>query len=496
LAVRRAIGASRRQIVGAVMREVLVLAAAGTIGGLLLAVGATRVLATTLATVPRIAELTIDWRALAFTISVSTLSAVLFGLWPALQATRGTLRPLIAQGGRGSAGGAHRLQRVLVGAQIALTVLLVASAGLLLRTYYNLSHVSPGFDPSHTLTFHVGAQWDEDRARIGQMQVALIQRLEQTPGVTAAGLTNFLPATGATLRYQFQIQGLTQPGESGVNAGERTVSAGYLRALRVPLEAGAWCPDLKFDFNAPRTAMVNRRFADLYGQGQSLVGRTIRFADVPGSPVTITGVVGTAIEDGVGAEPFPYVYACESAGTWPDPEYTVRAAGDPARLVPVVRRIVHELAPDRAIFGMQTLETVLDQALDRPRLDTRLLSLFAAAAMLLASLGLYTLLMLLVAERTREIGVRMALGATPLMVVKLVFATAGRLVVIGVGVGLVATIAATRVMGSLVYQVSPLDVPTLAGAVLVLAIVAVAAAAIPARRAARVDPIEAMRAGE
>jgi predicted lysophospholipase L1 biosynthesis ABC-type transport system permease subunit len=240
--------------------------------------------------------------------------------------------------------------------------------------------------------------------------------------------------------------------------------------------------------------LVNRRFADLYGEGQTLVGRTMRFTTVPGPPITITGIVGNAIEDGAGADAFPYVYACESAGTWPDPEYTVRTAGDPASLIPVVRRIVHELAPDRAIFGVQTLETVLDQALDRPRLDTRLLTLFAAAATLLASLGLYTLLMLLVAERRREIGVRMALGATPLMVVTLVFATAGRLLAIGIGVGLVATIAAARVMSGLVYQVSPLDVPTLAGAVLVLVIVAVAAAAIPARRAARVDPIQAMRA--
>jgi predicted permease len=475
------------------MREVALLAAAGTVGGVLLAIAATRVLVHALTTVPRIADLAVDWRALAFTIFVSAAAAVLFGLWPALQATRGTLLPLIAQSARGSSQGPHRLQRILVGAQIALTVLLVASAGLLLRTYYNLSHVSPGFDPSHTLTFHVGAQWDEDRARIGQMQVALIQRLEQTPGVVAAGLTNFLPATGATLRYQIQIQGLTRAGDPGVNAGERTVSVGYLHALRMPLEAGRWCPDIKADFKAPRTAMVNRRFADMYGQGQNLVGRSIRFDQDPRPPMTIVGIVGNTIEDGQGTQPFPYIYACDSAGTWPDPEYVVRTAGDPGAFAGIIRQIVHELAPDRAIFGVQSVDTVLDAALDQPRLDTRLLTLFAAAAMLLASLGLYTLLMLLVAERTREIGVRMALGATPLMVVRLVFATAGRVLIVGMIVGLIATVAAARLLGSLVYQMSPLDAPTIAGAVLVLAIVALIAAAIPARRAARVDPITAMR---
>ncbi|MGE5243679.1 MAG: ABC transporter permease [Betaproteobacteria bacterium] len=492
MAVRAALGASRAQIVGAVMREVLVIAAAGSIGGVLVAKAAVGLLARTFTTLPRLAELALDWRALVFTVSASALAAGIFGLWPSIHATRGDAAAGLAQGGRGSTGAGHRLQRGLVVAQIALSVLLVSSAGLLLRTYYNLSRAELGFDPGRTITFHVGAQWDEDRARIGRMQEDIVSKLQHVPGVLAAGITNFLPATGATLRYQVHIQGVTPAGASGANVGVRTVSAGYLKALRVPLVSGDWCPDLRFDPAAPRMAMVNRRFVDLYGGGANLIGRQIRVDQDPRGPMTITGVVGNVAEDGPGTDAYPYFYGCDSAGTWPDPEYVVRTAGTTG-MGSAIRRIVHEVDPARAVFGVEPLDAVMSRALDQPRLDAQLLTLFAAAATLLASVGLYTLLMLVVAERTRELGVRMALGAEPRDVVGLVLARAGRLIAIGVSTGLLATIAFDRLLRGLLFDVGPLDPTTLAGAVLVLALVALAAAAVPAWRASTVDPIEAMR---
>ncbi len=494
LAVRIALGASRRQVVAAVMREVVLVAAGGMMTGLVLAAAAVALLGRSLATLPRVDELALDWRAFAFTLAVSGAAALVFGLWPVLNATGGELAPVMSRGGRGSAGSRHRLQGTLVIAQIALSVLLVASAGLLLRTYYNLSHVEAGFDPSHVFTFHVGAQWDENRALIGHLQERLVAALERDPGVEAAGLTNFLPATDATIRYQVRIQGLTPPDEPhGVNVGERTVSAGYLRALRVPLVAGQWCGDLRYDPDAPRKALVNRRFVDLYGDGRNVVGRAITFDQAPQASREIVGVVGNIIEDGAGAEPFPYVYDCASAGAWPDPDYVVRSAGGAGGLGTAIRSIVRDIDPDRAVFGETTLETVLSGALDRPRLDARLLTVFAATALLLAALGVYTLLMLLVTERTRELGVRLALGATPSGVIRLVVGRAARLLVVGLAVGLCATVAVQRILRGVLFQVSPLDLATLAGAMLLLGVVALAAAALPARRAAGIDPIEALR---
>jgi putative ABC transport system permease protein len=491
LAVRQAIGGSRRQIVGAVMTEVAVIAAGGSIAGAAAAFALVRIFAAVFASMPRMNELALDARGLAFAIAASAVAALVFGLWPTLMATRGDLAPVLAEGGRGASTGRHRLQRLLVASQIALSVVLLASAGLVLRSYDNLSRVDLGFDAGHAIAFHVGAAWDEDRARVGRMQIDLLSEIERLPGVVAAGTTNFLPATGATLRYQVSLDGFATADDNGkITIGSRMISRGYLRALGATLVAGDWCAPLHADLRAPRQAMINRAFADRYGP--DLVGRTVR-VDPGALPRAIVGVVGDLAEDGPAASAAPYVYACEPAGAWPDPEYVVRTSGDSPNLMPAVRAIVHRIDSARAIFGVKRIDTVIAGALDQPRLNARMLTLFATAAMALASLGLYSLLMLLVSERTREMGVRMALGAAPSEVARLVFAGAGRLLVTGVAVGLIPTAAAGRVLRAVLFGVSPMDGVALGGALLVLAIVTLAAAAVPARRAASLDPIEAIR---
>ena len=491
-AIRRAIGGSRPQIVGAVMSEVMVITTVGSIAGAAAAFALVRLFARTFATVPRMNELALDVRGLAFSVAASAIAAVVFGFWPALHATRGELTPALGQTGRGASAARHRPQRLLVMSQIALSVVLAASAGLMLRSYHNLARVDLGFDAEHAITFHVGAAWDEDRDRVGQLQERLVAELEQFPDVVAAGMTSFLPATGATLRYQVSLQGLASSEDTGrVTVGHRTVSGGYLRAMGASLTAGEWCPPLRHDFKAPPKAMVNRAFAER--SRVDVIGRHLTFDQVSGAH-EIVGIVGDLVEDGPRAAPAPYVYACESAGSWPDPEYVVRTYGDPRGVMSAVRAIVHRIDPNRAIFGVRMVDTVISGALDQPRLNTGLLIAFAAAAIALTSLGLYSLLMLVVSQRTREMGVRMALGAAPAQVVGLVFAGAGRLLAGGIGAGLALTVAATRVMRAALFGVSPLDGPTLAAAVLVLAGVALGAAVVPARRAASIDPIEAIRA--
>jgi predicted permease len=389
------------------------------------------------------------------------------------------------------------LQRGLVIAQLAFTVLLLASAGLLLRSYYNLTRVDGGFSTDHAIGFHVGAAWSEDRPSIGRMQVEILSALERIPGVEAAGITNFLPATGATLNFQVVVDGLTNSEESSAfTVGERTVSAGYLKALHFPLLAGDWCPAIQpLGAGAMAKAMVNRRFVELYANGRNVVGHHLRFASNPASfPADeIVGVVGDAKEDGLAASPAPYVYSCQNAGGWPDPEYVVRTRGDARALMQQIRGIVHQIEPTRAVFGVKLLDTVFDDALEQPRLNTSFIATFAIAAMLLASVGLYSLISLIVTARTREIGVRIALGAGTGQIMRLVLAGAGRMLAIGVVLGLVLTIGAERLIKSVLFDVSPLDLLTLGLAVVILAVVTALAAFLPARRAAGIDPLDAIR---
>lgn len=494
IAVRTALGASRRQIMATVMRETGLIALAGAVLGALAASGLVDLFKTMFGTLPRLEEVSLDWRALALAALASAVAAIVCGLLPVWMVTRRGLALAIASSDtRSVSGGQHRLQQVLVVGQIALSLLLVASAGMLLRSYSNLTRVDVGFSADDVIVFRVGAAWDEDRGEIGRMQERLIGELQRRPGVEAVGTTNFLPTTGATLRYQVAVSGLTGPDANGaMTVGTRTISTGYLRALEVPLLSGEWCPETRQDFKAPRTILVNQQFVDTFASGQNLVGRDMRILQYPTNALRIVGVVGNVAEDGANAAMAPYVYSCLSADAWPDPQYVVRTR-DRDGLLREIRQVVREVSPTRAVFGARTLEDVLQRSLDQPRLDAQLLSIFAAAAVMLAALGLYSLFMLLVAERTRELGVRLALGAEPAHVVRLVFGGAGRVVIIGSLIGLGLTIAASRIIETVLFGVSPLDVPTLAAALGVLVGVALAAVAIPALRASRVNPVEALR---
>ncbi len=384
-------------------------------------------------TLPRINELRVDGRALAFAAGTSVLAALFCGLSPAVLATRRLVADL-TRGGRSVAGGAHRLQRLLVVAQVALSVLLCVTATLLVRSYDNLTRVNSGFTADGgSYTFHVGARWDEDRTgRWPHLQEQLVESLSAQPGVQAIGMTNFLPLPGATLRYQVKVSGVPGTDPNGfVTAGSGTVSAGYLDALKVPLLAGAPCPAFRFDPKAPSTVLVNRRFVDRFAAGQTLVGRELRFAQYMQIPQRIVGVVADVAEDGPAADPVPYVYGCARPGDWPDPEYVVRVA-DPERFAVSLRPLVRQIDPSRAVFGYRSLSDALEAAVDEPRMTAGLTTLFAVTALTLAAIGLYGLFMLIVSESRREIGVRLALGAAPTQMVGLVCAGAGRLLVAGV----------------------------------------------------------------
>ena len=276
----------------------------------------------------------------------------------------------------------------------------------------------------------------------------------------------------------------TMNDEGKLTVGSRTVSPGYLKAIRTPLIAGQWCPELRLDSRGSPKVMVNRRFTELYAQGQNLVGRHL-------NGMEIVGVLGDMKEDALNAPPYPYVYSCAMAGNWPDPEYVVRAAGDPRASI---RQLVHRVDPSRAVFGVNTLQEAVDADLDRPRTNARMVAGFGIAAMLLAAVGLYGLVTQIVNARRKEIGVRMALGANPAMILRSVVGAAAALALVGMAAGLLLTVAAQRTLQSFLFGVSALDGWSLAVPVCLLAMVSLLAALLPARRAAAIDPIESLRA--
>jgi len=498
LAIRSSLGATRSQLVGVILREVLVLVAAGAAAGFFLSLWGVDVIRAAFLTIPGVAQVRVDWRALAFTVGASVLAAIIFGLAPALETLRTELSGRLYQATRTQARGRRRLQQALVASQFAVTLVLLLGTGLLVRSYSKLNQVQPGFDPSHVITFHVGAEWGEDRPAIGRMQHELLDQLGRLPGVQAAGMTNFLPATGANLRFEIFLQGSHGDADTGkALVGERTLGGNYFQTLRMPLLQGEGCGELKTGPQAPVTAIVNQSFVQRYANGAAVVGRHFSFDQQSwlNSSPRIAGVVADVKEDGLDAPGYPFVYMCLPGGSWPDPDYVVRTAGDPRQILSAIRQVVHNVAPTRAVFGVQTMDEVVSSSLDSPRLSAQVLALFAATALTLAAVGLYSLVMLAVTSQTKEIGLRVALGAEPGRIVAGVILVAARPVLVGLAVGaLLATLALnTKALRSSLFGVNLTDGVTLVSVIATLALVAVIAALGPARRAAAIDPIQALR---
>jgi putative ABC transport system permease protein len=498
LAIRGFLGATRGQVVIGIVQEVLIIAVVAIVIAVAADVVLLRVGSATLAALPRASGVGIDWRALAVASLCGVGAALACGALPAWRATRGAIAAAIARAGRGTSS-EWRGQGILVAGQIAIATLLLCSTALMLRSYYNLTHENPGFDASHSVTFHVGAAWDEDRPAVGRMQRDLLGALASLPGVTSAGFANFLPASNATIRYRVLLQDLASGtgDENLLTVGERSVTSGYFAALGAPLVAGTSCPDFAVVRNGGPKVLVNRRFVATYAGGRNVIGRFLRWEqDRANAPNTeIVGVVDDIREDNLRAPAVPYVYSCLGPGEWPDPEYVVRTAGDPRALVGAIRATVRRLEPTRVLFGLTTLDDDLDATLGETRVQTGLISAFGLAAVVLAVIGLYGLVALAVTTRRREIGIRIALGAAPRRVVWELAVRVAWLLAGGAAGGLLMTIIAQRQLRAMVFGVAPLDPATLAGAVLGVAVAAGIATVLPAWRAARIDPVGAMREG-
>jgi putative ABC transport system permease protein len=490
ITVRFSLGASRRALIAQLLSETFVLAIVGAALGLVLAGIAARVFRLLAADLPRMQEIVLDWRIVAYALLCSLAATFLCGLLPALRATR-NLSEALAKDRRTHVSDRHPLQWSLVGVQVALAVTLLFGAGLLLRSFQQLSRVAPGFDPSHVLTLHISGSWGETVD-----QKALVQRIDRdleairaVPGVAAAAISSSLPGVPGNNQTQVKLIEGQDPTRKVSTVG-RFVSTGYFSVMRIPVLSGSACPP----DGATRALLVNRSFAERYLPQTSALGRHLLLGE--GSPFAtvgeIRGVVADAREEGLTLDPLPTVYWCTSAPT-PDPFFLVRTSAAPSTMAETLRRAIHQVEPARAVFNISPLEDHLSNANSESRLRTVLLGLFALTAISLVCVGLYGTLSYSVTLRRREIGLRLALGALPQQITLRYLWQALRVTAIGCGCGLLLAAAAGRLISGMLFGVSHLDALTFSTVIVLVSVVTSAAAMLPALRAARIDPMQTLR---
>jgi putative ABC transport system permease protein len=492
IAVRFSLGASRASIVAQLLTEALILSLAGALFGLAVAAGASAIFRGLAKDLPRVEEIGLDWRIVLYTLLCSVAAALACGILPAMRATRRHLAAPLAQAGRAQVGGRNPVQFVLVGVQVALAVTLLAGAGLLLRSFQELGRVSPGFDPSRVLTFHISTSWAETNDFKGSAQrlQRLLDALRSLPGVEAVATSLSLPGTANA--YQIELRSLEGRAETEPKmlAQSRAVTGGYFATLHIPLLAGDLCREQ----STTAQMMVNRSFASAYlNGGAAVIGRHM---DQPGNayvtPAEIRGIVGDAREAGLDHEPVPTVYWCFTANQ-PGTYFLARTHGDPRTMTETVRRKIHEIEPQRSVYDLMPLTDRISDAYAENRMRTILLAFFAATAIALACVGLYGTLSYLVSMRQREVGLRLALGAMRTQIVRQFLTQGLRVTLAGCIAGIALAAAFTRLLAGMLFGVSAWDAPTLAGVVMLVIAVSVIASLLPAIRAARLEPMQVLR---
>jgi len=491
IGVRFSLGASRAAVVGQLLSEVLLLSLAGAGLGLIGASAAAKVFRSLARDLPRVDEIGLDWRIVLYALCCALVVTLLCGIVPAIRASRRDLAISLAHAGRAQVSGRRPMQLTLVGLQIALAVTLLAGAGLLVRSFQALARVSPGFDPEHMLTFHVSMSWAEtnDYKPSNQRMERLLEGLRAVPGVESAAATGWLPGVPT----QYEVELMSSEGradaEPKIRAEGRFVTPEYFAALRIPLLAGDVCRD---DPNVS-AMMVNRSFANAYLGGAAAIGRhLIQPANSFLPPAVIRGIVGDARESGLDRAAAPTVYWCLGTAQ-PGSFFLVRTHREPLAMAQTIRRKVHEIEPRRSVYELTPLTAHISDAYAENRLRTVLLGFFAVTAIALASVGLYGTLSYLVNLRQREVGLRLALGAMRGQIVRQFVALALRVSLAGIAAGLALAAVSTRLLTGMLYGVSPWDAATMTGVVALVLGVSVAAAFLPAKRAARLEPIEVLR---
>jgi putative ABC transport system permease protein len=501
IAIRTALGAGRLRVIRQLLTESVLLALLGGGLGLLLALWATDFLvALGSGSIPHPGKIGLDGRVLSFTMALTFVTGIVFGLLPALQASKPDLNETLKDGGRSATGGAgrQRLRSLLVVSEIALSLMLLVGAGLLVKSFIRLQQVNPGFDPANVLAMYVflpGAKYPDDARQVAFFD-QVEQRVAALPGVESVGMVSNLPISGNFDQVSFYIEGQPTPNPGDVPDVERYyVNADYFRALRIPLKTGRpFGPEDRAD--APRSVIIGEATARRFWPNESPIGKRVKLGALDSSDpwLAIVGVVGDVRHYALDIAPAPQIYLPYTQS--PSQQMTLLVRGstsDPESQAAAVRDQVWAVDRDQPVYNIKSMERVVAESMAQRRFTVLLLGIFSAVALMLAVIGLYGVMTYMVTQRTHEIGVRMALGAQAGDVLKLIVGHAMTLVVIGVLMGLAASFAMTRVISSFLYNVSATDPWTFAGVPLVLCAVAALASYIPARRATKVDPMVALR---
>ena len=499
IAIRAAMGAGQWRIVRQLLTESLLLSIVGGTLGLLLAVwGADGLRALAPESVPRLNETGIDWRVLLFAVGVSLLNGTLFGLIPALQSARTDLNTAFKDGsvtateGRGR----KRLRSVLVTAELALSLVLLTGAGLLLQSFMRLQRVDPGFDPRNLTTFNI--ELGSERFEKAEPAIAffhdLQERLKTMPGVTSVGMASFLPLGGSDPSTGFEIKG--QPAGKDLIGGIRIVTPDYFRTMGIALKQGRDFTDRDTLTSTP-VVLVNQSFAKKFFPNESPLGKYLKPSfgtyNTPPRDFEIVGIVGDVRHEGLRHDAPPEFYLPNAQMPFGAMTVIIRSDVPTSALIPAATDIVTELDKDTPLYGVRTLNEYISRSLSSQRLYMTLLVIFAALAVLLAAVGLYGVMSYAVGQRTQEIGIRMALGASQREVVGLVVRQGMIMIAVGVAMGVVASLALTRVLQSLLFGVTATDAITFTMVALLLSGIALLSCWLPARRAAQIDPMIALR---
>jgi putative ABC transport system permease protein len=495
MAIRTALGASRWRIVRQLLVESLLLAGLGCIGGWLFAIWTTQViLASGRSEIPRLSEMRLDYRIFIFTLGVSVLTGLIFGLTPALSAARPNLNSALKEGSANTTAGRNRLRQTLVIAEVALASVVLIGAGLLVSSFAHLLAVKPGFNPQHLLTMRIGLNSHQYSKSVERKRFVteLNERLEAEPGVESVGIGDDLPIAGTDSSTSLKIQ--DKPAATAddlVSVGLHVINPHYFDAMGTRLLKGRVFTE-RDAAGAPSVFIINETLARRCWPNEDPLGKRIRYnsADPWGE---IVGVVEDVKFDGLHLDSTPHLFEPYQQNAWSFLVVTIRSPLERNTLLAAMRREVKALDPNLPVSNVRTMEEVVAQSLAARRFVLLLFGFFAGLALLLATVGIYGVLSASVSQRTRELGIRMALGATTRDVGRLIVGQAMKLVVSGIGIGLVAALALKRVIGKLLFGVSPTDPLTLTVIALLLIAVALLACWVPARRAMKVNPLTALR---
>jgi putative ABC transport system permease protein len=500
IAIRAALGAARGRLVRQFLTESVLLSILGGGLGLLLAMWGTGLIESLGSQVtPLLSGIKIDYRVLGFTAAVSLLTGVVFGLAPALHVSRPDLNETLKEGGRSSGAGSGRssLRGALVVSEVAMALVLLICAGLLIKSVMRLRDVSPGFDPENILTMNVnlpGAKYPKPQTWVAFYD-EIIGRIEALPGVQSAGVTSVLPLSSNFDGRGLAVEDRPKPRGEEISVDLYIVTPGYLRTMAIPLMKGRPLSAQDAE-NQPLVALVNETMAEELWPGEDPIGKRIKVPGSQRSPQpwrTVVGVVSDVKQYGLDKKEPMQIYLPEAQYPGSFMTLVVRTSSDPKNLMAAIRNEILAADPDQAVYDIATMEQLLSDSIALRRFSMMLLIIFATLALTLAAVGIYGVISYSVTQRTHEIGIRMALGAGRGDVLKLVISHGMKLALAGIAAGVAASFALTRLMASLLYGVGATDAPVFVSIPVILAGVALGACFVPARRAARVDPMEALR---